>query len=259
MAKRPPASRAHGAAKTQTKKKRAKRSSKKQTARGAKTQASAPSDVEKKRARRVYRTLHKTYPEAQTALHHRNAFELLIATILSAQCTDERVNMVTPDLFAQYPDARSLAEARQADVEKLIKSTGFYRNKTKSVQGASRAIVENHGGEVPDTMDELLELPGVARKTANVVLGNAFNKSVGVVVDTHVARLSNRLGFTTHTDPKKIERDLMALFARRQWTALSHLLIFHGRAICKARSPQCSRCPVSKDCPKVGVDPAKAK
>ena len=237
-------------------------SAKTQATRSAgKRQAALPEvePTQKRRAQRIYRTLQKTYPDARTALHHRNAFELLVATILSAQCTDQRVNMVTPELFRQYPDAPALADAEPTDVERLVKTTGFYRNKTKSIQGAARTLVERHGGEVPDTMEELLELPGVARKTANVVLGNAFNKSVGVVVDTHVARLSKRLGFTEHTDPKKIERDLMALFPRKQWTALSHLLIFHGRSICKARGPECSRCPVNKDCPQVGVDPEKAK
>lgn len=217
-----------------------------------------PTDAEKRRAQRIHRALTRQYPEARTALHHRNAFELLVATILSAQCTDERVNMVTPELFRRYPDPASLARAKPADIEKLIKSTGFYRNKTKSIRGAAQAITEQHGGRVPETMDELLELPGVARKTANCVLGNAFGKNVGVVVDTHVARLAKRLGFTEQTDPNKIERDLMALFPRRQWTMLSHLLIFHGRAICKARRPACAACPVNKDCPKIGVDPEKA-
>ncbi|MFA9480404.1 endonuclease III [Phycisphaerales bacterium AB-hyl4] len=209
--------------------------------------------AEKRRAGRVYRKLEKTYPHATCALKHRNAFELLVATILSAQCTDERVNMTTPALFEKYPTPAALAASKPADVEKLIRSTGFYRNKAKSIRGAAQTIVDHHAGEVPDTMDELLKLPGVARKTANVVLGNAFNQNVGVVVDTHVTRLSNRLGFTTHKDAKKIERDLMPLFPRKNWTMLSHLLIFHGRAICKARKPKCESCPLLKDCPQIGV------
>ena len=221
--------------------------------------ADSTSEQHNRRARRIYRVLVKTYPDARTALRHRDAFELLVATILSAQCTDERVNMVTPELFARYPDPAALADADPATVEKLIRSTGFYRNKTKSIIGAARSITENHSGKVPDTMDELVNLPGVARKTANCVLGNAFGKNVGVVVDTHVIRLAKRLGFTEHTDPKKIELDLMALFPRRQWTALSHLLIHHGRAICKTRTPLCSQCPVNKDCPKLGVGPEQAR
>ncbi|MEX0653191.1 MAG: endonuclease III [Phycisphaeraceae bacterium] len=211
------------------------------------------SPAEKRRAGRVYRTLVRTYPDATCALLHRNPFELLIATILSAQCTDVRVNLTTPALFAKYPTPADLAAAKPADLEKLIRSTGFYRNKAKSIRGAAQAIVDHHHGEVPDTMDELLKLPGVARKTANVVLGNAFNKNVGVVVDTHVARLAKRLGFTTHTDVKKIERDLMARFPKKNWALLAHLLIFHGRAICKARRAECDRCPLLKDCPQVGV------
>lgn len=207
----------------------------------------------KKRARRVYDTLQKTYPGAHCALTHSNPFELLIATILSAQCTDARVNMVTPALFAKYPTPRAMADAPREDLEELVRTTGFYRNKAKSIQGAARAIVERHGGHVPRTMAELLDLPGVARKTANVVLGNAFNINEGVVVDTHVGRLSIRLGFTKHTDPKKVEHDLAALFPRETWTMLAHLLIFHGRKICKARNPMCEVCPVNADCPKVGV------
>lgn len=210
----------------------------------------------RRRALRVYRTLEKTYPDAKCALEHRNAFELLVATILSAQCTDERVNQVTPALFRAYPTPQAMAKASQSDLERLIRSTGFYRNKAKSLRGASQAIVERFGGQVPSTMEELLTLPGVARKTANVVLGNAFGKNVGVVVDTHVDRLSRRLGFTRHTDPKKIEQDLMTLFPRPKWTMLSHLLIFHGRQICKARKPMCPVCPVNKACPKIGVPAA---
>lgn len=208
---------------------------------------------EKKRAQRVYRKLEKLYPDAETALTHRNAFELLIATILSAQCTDERVNMTTPELFKAYPTPAKLAAGRQEDVEGIIRSCGFYRNKAKSIRAAAQAIVEEHDGEVPATMDQLVELPGVARKTANCVLGNAFGINEGVVVDTHVKRLSNRLGFTDQSNPDKIERDLMARFPRAKWTKLAHLLIHHGRRVCQARKPDCPHCDVEKDCPKVGV------
>jgi endonuclease-3 len=205
------------------------------------------------RARRIYRKLAKQYPDAKCALEHDNAYELLVATILSAQCTDERVNKTTPALFAKYPTPAKLAAARQPSVEKIIKSCGFFRNKAKSIIGAARGVTEDHAGQVPSTMDELLELPGVARKTANVVLGNAYNINEGVVVDTHVRRLSNRMGFTTEKVPDKIERDLMDLFPRKNWTMLSHLLIWHGRAICQARKPDCDHCPLAADCPMVGV------
>jgi len=213
-------------------------------------------EQKKKRARRVYRKLEKAYPDAKCALIHRNAFQLLIATILSAQCTDERVNMTTPVLFEKYPDPRSLAESKPENVERIIKSCGFYRNKTKSIRGAAQALVEHHDGAVPRTMAELLELPGVARKTANVVLGNAFGINVGVVVDTHVKRLANRFDLTRETNTDKIEKDLMALFPQKNWTMLSHLLIFHGRAVCNARKPDCDNCVVEKDCPKRGVETA---
>jgi endonuclease-3 len=207
-----------------------------------------------KRAQAIYQKLERTYPQAECALVHRNAYELLVATILSAQCTDERVNMTTPALFEKYPTPAKLAASKPEDVEKIVKSCGFYRNKAKNIRGAAQALVDQHGGEVPDEMDELLELPGVARKTANVVLGNAFEKPVGVVVDTHVRRLSNRLGFTKLQDPEKIEKDLMALFPQKQWTMLSHLLIWHGRSICTARKPACPACPVNEQCPKIGVE-----
>ncbi len=209
----------------------------------------------RRKAARIYRTLQQTYPDAHCALHHRNAFELLIATILSAQCTDERVNLTTPALFERYPDAAALAGAKQADVEKIIKSCGFYRNKAKNIIGAATGIVTDFGGDVPRTMDELLSLPGVARKTANVVLGNAFGINHGVVVDTHVGRLAVRLGWT-EADAKnatKIEPDLMGLHPRNKWTMLAHLLIWHGRAICTARNPKCAQCPVRHACPKIGV------
>ena len=196
------------------------------------------------------------YPDATCALEHRDPFQLLIATILSAQCTDVMVNKVTPVLFKKYPTPAALAEAKRADVEAIIKPTGFYRNKAKSIQGAALAIVQDHDGRVPDTMDQLLKLPGVARKTANVVLGNAFDINEGVVVDTHVGRLSVRLGLTEQTNPVKVEQDLMQLFPRKHWTMLSHLLIFHGRAVCTARKPKCDACDLSRMCPKVGVETA---
>ena len=204
-------------------------------------------------ATEVYARLAREYPDAHCELDHANALELLCATILSAQCTDKRVNMVTPTLFARYPDARSLAEADPAELEEIIRSTGFFRNKTKSLLGMSSAVVEKHGGEVPGTMDDLVKLPGVGRKTANVVLGNAFGRNEGIVVDTHVSRLSARLGFTTETDAVKIEEALMPLFPREQWTLLSHLLIFHGRRICEARTPKCGACVLNDICPSARV------
>lgn len=205
------------------------------------------------RARRLYRALAALYPDAHCELDYRNPFELLIATILSAQCTDVRVNMVTPALFKAYPTAADLARAEAADVEELIRSTGFYRNKTKALRSASSDIAEHHGNEVPDTMEDLLRLHGVARKTANVVLGNAFAKNEGVVVDTHVIRLSNRMGLTRHATAEKIESDLMALFPRKHWCMVSHLLIWHGRRVCNARKPDCAHCALRKDCPRTGV------
>ena len=186
-------------------------------------------------------------------LDHADAFQLLGATILSAQCTDRRVNMVTPALFARYPDAHALAAARQEDVEALVKTTGFFRSKAKSLIGMATALVERHGGEVPRDMEALVRLPGVGRKTANVVLGNAFGENVGVVVDTHVARLSERLGLTAETDPVKIEQALMPLFPQAQWTQLSHLLIWHGRRTCVARKPRCGECVVQERCPSAGL------
>jgi len=202
-----------------------------------------------KRAPEIYRLLHAAYPDASCALDHRNPYELLVATILSAQCTDKRVNMVTPALFAKYPHARALSEANPEELEAMIRSTGFFRNKTKSLLGMSRAVSDAHGGTVPSTMDELVKLPGVGRKTANVVLGNAFDQNEGVVVDTHVSRLSRRLGLSSHDDPVRIEQDLMTLFPRTQWTMLAHLLISHGREICDARRPHCERCVVNHLCP----------
>ena len=205
----------------------------------------------KKEARtaEIIRRLHVDHPDAHCALDHGNAYELLVATILSAQCTDERVNMVTPALFERYPDATSLAGAKQDELELMIKSTGFFRNKAKSLLGMANAVVERHGGEVPKTMDELHELPGVGRKTANVVLGNAFGIDEGIVVDTHVRRVSQRLGLTKQEDPEKIEQDLMALVPRDEWTDFSHLLIFHGRRVCHARKPKHDECVLCELCP----------
>jgi endonuclease-3 len=191
----------------------------------------------------------KIYPNAHCELDFRNPLQLLVATILSAQSTDRRVNMVTPALFKKYRTAKDYADAPQAELENAIKSTGFYRNKAKSIRGAMRAIVEKYGGKVPDTMEELCALPGVGRKTANVVLGNAFHKNEGIVVDTHVIRLSQRLGLTKHKDPVKIEENLMNLVPREDWRDWSHWLICHGRRRCYARKPDCSNCEVFRLCP----------
>ena len=193
--------------------------------------------------------LKELYPDARCALLHRNAYELLSATILSAQCTDARVNLVTPTLFARYPTPYDLARAEPADVEEIIKSTGFFRNKTKSLIGMAQAIVADYGGEVPRTMEELRKLPGVGRKTANVVLGNAYNMNEGVTVDTHVTRLSGLLGLSRQVDAVKIESELMQLFPREDWGLLSHLLIFHGRNVCIARRPRCGDCVLASLCP----------
>ena len=197
--------------------------------------------------------LKKEYPDAHCELDFETPLQLLIATILSAQCTDKRVNMVTPDLFKKYPDAESLSKADQTELEETIKSTGFFRNKTKSLLGMSAAVAERHGGAVPSTMEELVKLPGVGRKTANVVLGNAFGIDEGIVVDTHVGRLSVRLGFTNETDPVKVEQALTKLFPREDWTLLSHLLIFHGRRVCVARVPRCGSCVLADVCPSARV------
>lgn len=197
--------------------------------------------------------LHAAYPDAECALHHRNAFQLLVATILSAQCTDERVNKVTPALFARFPNPEAMAGANREELESLIRSTGFYHNKAKNIQGAAQRIVSAYGGSVPQTMDELLTLPGVARKTANVVLGVVFGIADGVVVDTHVKRLANRLGLTTQSDPEKIERDLQTIAPRSEWITLSHLLIFHGRQVCDARKPRCGACSLNDLCPSANL------
>ena len=204
------------------------------------------------RAREVIRRLREIYGETKCFLHHRSPFELLMATILSAQCTDARVNMVTPALFERFPDARKMAKAKMTDVEKLIQSTGFYKNKAKSLVGCSQALVEKHGGEVPGTIEELTALRGVGRKTANVVLGNAFGVP-GFVVDTHIGRLSRRLGFTKHLDPVKVEHEMMEIAPREDWTEFGHLLISHGRARCISRKPDCLHCEIYDVCPRVGV------
>ena len=201
------------------------------------------------RAPAIRLRLDKAYPDAHCALDFTNPYELTVATILSAQCTDKRVNMVTPTLFAKYPNARALSAARPEDVEEIIKSTGFFRAKAKSLIGMATAVEEKHGGEIPREMDQLVKLPGVGRKTANVVLGNAFDTNVGVVVDTHVTRVSQRLALTRQTDPVKIEQDLMKLFPQHGWTMLSHLFIEHGRQVCDARKPKCEICPLSDLCP----------
>jgi len=201
----------------------------------------------------ILERLKKEYPDAHCELDFETPLQLLIATILSAQCTDKRVNMVTPELFKTFPDAESLSIANPEKLEEMIKSTGFFRNKTKSLLGMSGAVVERHGGQVPSTMEELVKLPGVGRKTANVVLGNAFHIDEGVVVDTHVGRLSIRLGLTNETDPVKVEQVLMSLIPRDDWTLISHLLIFHGRRVCIARLPRCESCVLADVCPSARV------
>lgn len=201
------------------------------------------------RVRTIIRRLRREFPDAQCALDHTNPLELLVATILSAQCTDVRVNLVTPALFAKYRSAADYAAADPRVFEQEIQSTGFFRNKTKSIMGMAQALLERHGGRVPDTMEELVALPGVGRKTANVVLGNAFDKNEGVVVDTHVQRLSGLLKLTREETPEKIERDLMSLVPRKDWTIFSHLLILHGRRTCIARRPRCEVCTINRWCP----------
>jgi len=205
------------------------------------------------RTRKVIAGLKKTYPDAHCELNFSNPLELLIATILSAQCTDKRVNLVTADLFRKYRTARDYAGAPTEILEEEIKSTGFFRNKTRSIKTCCQALVERHGGDVPQTMDELITLGGVGRKTANVVLGNAFNVNAGVVVDTHVARLSQRLGLTKEKAAEKIEQDLIGLVPQKEWTLFSHLLIWHGRRRCFARNPDCPHCEIRQLCPRLGV------
>jgi endonuclease-3 len=211
-----------------------------------KRRAPAPTPA---RAAEIYDRLAEHYPDAHCALDFKSPFQLLIATILSAQCTDKRVNLVTPALFARYPAPAALAAANQADVEEMIRSTGFFRNKAKSLIGMATAIAERHGGRVPDDLESLVDLPGVGRKTANVILGNAFGKDEGIVVDTHVSRVTQRLALTRQIDPVKIEQDLVRLFPRDRWTMLSHLLIEHGRQVCDARRPKCEICFLSDVCP----------
>ena len=207
-----------------------------------------------RRARKVNRMLGTIFPEARCELDFENPLQLLVATVLSAQCTDKRVNMVTPSLFRQFPTVEALASSKREDLELAIKSTGFYRNKATSIHGLAAAIIERHHGEVPHTMDELVKLPGVGRKTANVVLGNAFNVP-GITVDTHIGRIARRMGWTKHTDPVKVEFDLMDLFEKKDWTMLNHRLIFLGRRICHSRRPACGACPLAKWCPSFGEGP----
>lgn len=225
-----------------------KRSKRPPTRQGRETDA-----ARKKRAASILAKLRKLYPDADCALEHDSALKLLVATILSAQCTDERVNMVTPRLFARYPTAAALAAAEPSELEGIIRSTGFFRNKAKNLIGAARVITERFSGKVPDTMEDLLTLPGVARKTANVILGTWFNKNVGIVVDTHVGRLSQRLRLTDNArddkDAVRIEQELMLLFPRASWTFLGHALIEHGRKVCGARKPACERCELASHCP----------
>lgn len=207
----------------------------------------------KKRTGEIIKRLEKEYPNAHCALNHTNAFELLVATILSAQCTDERVNIVTATLFRKYRTPQDYLDVAPEELAQDIKSINFFNNKTRSIQGAAQKIVDNFGGQVPQTMDELLTLNGVARKTANVVLGNAFGIASGVVVDTHVLRLSQRLGLTDEKTPEKIEKDLSALVPQKDWVMFPHLLITHGRTVCNARKPKCGECVLSDICPKIGV------
>jgi len=203
-------------------------------------------------ARRIVRRLVRDYPDAHCALHHDNPLQLLIATILSAQCTDARVNLVTPDLFKKYPDARAFAKADTHQLERAIQSTGFFRNKARNILACCRRLVEEHCGKVPRTMEELVQLDGVGRKTANVILGNAYGVP-GIPVDTHVGRLSRRMGLTLHTDPVKVERELMELIPAKEWTDFGHRMIFHGRQVCHARKPACDGCGLRDLCPRVNV------
>ena len=205
------------------------------------------------RTRKIISALELTYPNAHCELNYSSPLELLVATILSAQCTDKRVNLVTAELFKKYRGAKDFAEANLAELEQDIRSTGFYKNKARNLKSACADILAKHNGEVPQSMEELIQLGGVGRKTANVVLGNAFDINIGVVVDTHIGRLSHRLGLTAHRTPEKIEQDLMALVPQKKWTLFSHLLIWHGRRRCSARKPDCASCEVLKLCPRIGV------
>jgi endonuclease III len=214
----------------------------------------AASTDPKRRSAEIVRRLSKAFPDATCSLNFQSPLELLVATILSAQCTDLRVNQVTKTLFRKYPATAHYARAKLADLERDIQSTGFFRNKAKSIQNCCRVLLERYDGKVPKDIDQLVELPGIGRKTANVVLGTAYGIAVGVVVDTHVSRISRRLGLTSQKDPEKIEKDLMAQFAKKEWIALSHRLIQHGRRYCTARKPKCSECPLLPLCPQIGVE-----
>ena len=226
-----------------------------------KTEKTSKSDLKglKTRTKKIIQALKRAYPDARCSLNHSNAFELLVATILSAQCTDERVNIVTENLFRKYRRPEDYLKVPDTELQNDIRTTGFFRNKTKSIQGTAKVLTEQYAGRVPETIDQLLELPGVARKTANVVLGNAFGIASGIVVDTHVTRLSRRLALTVEKDPVKIENDLVEIVPRKDWVIFSHLLIYHGRKICKARNPLCAECVIEKYCPssylKTGVMP----
>ena len=212
----------------------------------------------KRYAAKIVKRLKAEYPDAECALTHRTPLELTIATILSAQCTDARVNIVTQDLFKQYQSAQDFAAAPVSDLEKAVQSTGFFRNKARNIKACCQQLVDQHGGKIPQDMDQLVELPGIGRKTANVVLGTAFGLPTGVVVDTHVTRLSNRLGLTTHSDAVKIERDLIALLPKSEWIDFSHRMIHHGRRVCVARKPRCEQCVLNDICPRVGVQDARS-
>jgi endonuclease-3 len=220
---------------------------------GGDRQMTAKSNERVQLARAISRRLKKLYPDATCALRHENPLQLLIATILSAQCTDERVNKVTPELFRKYPNAEAFAVADQQELERAIQSTGFFRNKAKNIRACCQLLMDKFGGRVPKRMEDMLELPGVARKTANVVLGTAFRIASGVVVDTHVARLSQRMGLTQTSDPNKIERDLCALLPKLDWIDFAHRMIWHGRRVCTARKPACNECALGQICPKLGV------
>lgn len=206
-------------------------------------------EMSRERADEIYRRLRRMYPDAKCSLDFETPFQLLVATILSAQSTDKKINEVTPELFRKYPSPQAFVSAETAELESDLKQTGFFRQKAKSVQGASAAIVKEHGGEVPTKLEQLVELPGVGRKTANVVMGNAFGKATGVVVDTHVKRVAGRLGMTEHADPEKIEKDLTTLYPKSKWVKLGHMLIQHGRNICIARKPKCEECSLADICP----------
>lgn len=228
------------------------RPAEKKTSRGSSKRRSKQQVVET--AKLAVDGLRETYGDAQCALTHSNPFELLVATILSAQCTDERVNLVTPALFARCPTPREMSRIPLSELEQLIQSTGFFRNKAKNLQACSLALVEQHAGDVPRDLESLVRLPGVGRKTANVVLGTAFGIPTGVVVDTHVQRITRRLGLSSETTPEKIELDLMGLLPKDEWINYSHRMIHHGRKICKARKPLCEPCPLATFCPRIGVD-----